>query len=128
MAGTNPSTAPTTTSRIGGLQVGIIVLTLATAAIHFWMASKFPEMRTIFMLNGIGYLGLLGVLYLPLGFLAPIHNLARWALIAYTAVTIVAFFYVTLSNGWSLWDDPIGLVTKAIEVVLIVLLFMDAKT
>lgn len=121
------SAKPVSTSRVGGLQWGMIVLTLATAAIHFWMASKFPDMRTIFTLNGIGYLGLLGLLFLPLSFLARYRNLARWALIAYTAVTIVAFFYVTFSSGWSVWDDPIGLATKALEVVLIVLLFMDTR-
>lgn len=121
------STTPATSSRIGGLQIGIIVLTLITAAIHFWMAVKFPDMRTIFILNGIGYLGLLGLLFLPFDFLKGIHGLARWALIAYTALTIFAFFFVTLSNGWRLQDDPIGLATKALEVVLIVLLFMDGR-
>lgn len=123
MASGRPATQPATSTRIGGLDIGIILLTLATAVIHFWMAVKFPDMRMIFTLNGIGYLGLLGLLYLPLDVLAPYRNLARWALIAYTAVTIVAFFYVTFSSGWSVWDDPIGLATKAIEVVLIVLLF-----
>ncbi len=118
---------PVATTRIGGLQWGIIALTLITAAIHFWMASMFPDMRTIFILNGVGYLGLLGLLYLPFDFLKGIHGLARWALIGYTALTIIAFFYVTLSNGWRLQDDPIGLATKALEVVLIVLLFMDSR-
>ncbi|RMH00956.1 MAG: hypothetical protein D6706_02745 [Chloroflexi bacterium] len=104
---------------IGKLQVGIIVLTLATAVIHLMLGINFSD--TLFVLNGLGYLGLLGALYLPLAFLAGWRNTIRWVLIGYTALTIVLFFFVN--------PDPFGsvpgLVTKAIEAALIALLWQE---
>ena len=76
----------------------------------------------LFILNGLGYFGLLAVLQLPLPQLARLRSAARWSLVAYAALTIVLFFlmapYYTL----------IGYVDKAIEVALIALLLADAYT
>jgi hypothetical protein len=76
----------------------------------------------LFILNGLGYLGLLAVLQLPIPQLARFRSAALWALIAFATVTIVLFFvmapvYTTL-----------GYVDKAIEVALIALLLADAYT
>ena len=74
------STKPT----IGGLQIGIILLTLATAAMH--LALIFPDF--LFILNALGYVGLLGALYLPIPGLARYRGIIRWALMGYTLLTI----------------------------------------
>jgi hypothetical protein len=99
-----------------GLEVGIFLLTLATAGIHLYLAlTAFTYMGlnfgvTLFILNGLGYLGLLAALQLPIPQLARFRSAARWALVALAALTIV------------------GYVDKAIEVALIALLLADAYT
>jgi hypothetical protein len=118
-----------TTSSIGpSLGVGIFVLTLATAGIHLYLAlTAIPTMGfnfgvMLFILNGLGYLGLLAVLQLPIRQLARFRSAARWALIAFAALTIVLFFLMAPVY------PIIGYVDKAIEVALIALLLADAYT
>ncbi|HET7480442.1 MAG TPA: hypothetical protein VFJ72_13100 [Rubrobacteraceae bacterium] len=110
------TTAPRA-SAISGVQIGVIVLTAATALIHLYLGLQgFP----IFILNGLGYLGLLGALYLPLPQLARYHNAARWALIGYAALTIFLWVLIGLRT-------PIGYTDKLIEVALIALLVLEGR-
>lgn len=103
-----------------GKDWAIIALTVATAVIHLVLGFSG---NTLFILNGLGYLGLLGMLYLPLDFLDGYRGIVRWVLIVYTIITIVLFF----AFNWQLGFGPLGLITKAIELVLVVLLFMDTR-
>ena len=112
-----------------GLGIGIFLLTLATAGIHLYLAlTAIPYMGLnfgvmLFILNGLGYLGLLAALQLPIPQLARFRSAARWALIAFAALTIVLFFIMA--------PEPytiLGYVDKAIEVALIALLLADAYT
>ena len=111
-----------------GLGVGIFLLTLATAIIHLYLALTaigsmgFNFGVMLFILNGLGYLGLLAVLQLPIRQLARFRSAARWALIAFAALTIVLFFI--MAPVYMI----IGYVDKAIEVALIALLLADAYT
>jgi hypothetical protein len=111
-----------------GLGVGIFVLTLATAVIHLYLALTaigsmgFNFGVMLFILNGLGYLGLLAALQLPIRQLARFRSAARWALVAFTALTIVLFF--VMAPQYTI----IGYVDKAIEVALIALLLADAYT
>lgn len=109
-----------TTQKITGLQIGIIALTIATAAIHLFVAFIFPPMRTLFILNALGYLTLLGAYFLPQ--FTGYRNAVRWLLIAFTAVTIIGYFVV---NGIKI--DPLGWMTKAIEIALVILLWIDGR-
>lgn len=102
----------------GPLQIGIVLLTVATALIHIALA--IPDTLVLFYLNGLGYLALLAARYLPLGFLAPYRRWARWALIVYTAITVVA--WVAIGDR-----SAIAYIDKAIEVALIVLLFLEGR-
>jgi hypothetical protein len=100
-----------------GLGVGVFLLTLATAAIHLYLGLSFGN--TLFVLNGLGYLGILAILQLPIPQLARFRGAARWALMGYAALTIALY----------LLDNPgmtIGYIDKAIEVALIALLLADA--
>lgn len=108
----------TTATRFGPLQWAIVLLTLFTAVVHLWLGISIPD--TIFLLNGLGYLGLLGLLYLPLGFVAPYRNLVRWGLIAYTAVTVFAWWFLDEHKTM-----PLAYVTKAAEIALIVCLWLE---
>jgi hypothetical protein len=111
-----------------GLRVGIFLLTLATALIHLYLAlSAIPYYGlnfgvVLFVLNGLGYLGLLAVLQLPIPHLARFRSTARWVLVAYAALTIVLFFLMAPYYTF------IGYLDKAIEVALIALLLADAYT
>jgi hypothetical protein len=105
-----------TSRKLGPLQVGIIALTLATAAIHFFLL--FPN--AVFILNALGYLALLGALYLPIPALDPYRKWARWTLIVYAAITVALWLYFGVW-GW------LGYLTKAIEIALIVLLWIEGQ-
>lgn len=73
-------------------------------------------------MNGLGYLGLLGALFLPIPIIKDVRFVWRWLLIGYTALTIVMYFYY---NG--LGVDELGVATKVAEVILIVLLVLDRR-
>ncbi|MBK8988409.1 MAG: hypothetical protein IPM39_20470 [Chloroflexi bacterium] len=74
----------------------------------------------IFILNGLGYLALLaGLYFLPQ--LAGQRALIRWALLGFTAVTIILYFVFNWPEVWGV----IGLLTKAIELALVVLLWLE---
>lgn len=112
--------------RLSGVQSGIIVATLVTALIHLGLALlllRHPADRTmgvLFILNGLGYLGLLAAYFLPQPFFQERHNFVRFALMGFAAVTIVAW---AIMNGNL--SDPVGITAKLAELVLIVLLFLD---
>jgi hypothetical protein len=102
---------------IGPLQIGIIVLTLITAAIHLQLV--FPSV--MFILNGLGYLGLLAAYFLPLPFFKDNRRLVRWAFMGFTLVTILAWVFI----GSRI---PIAYITKVFEVALIALLWFDRSS
>lgn len=104
-------------SGIRPIQVGIILLGLAAALIHFTLL--FPDV--LFILNGLGYLALLGAYILPISFFQERRGLVRWAFIGYTLITLLAWVAIGDKNfllGW---------ITAAIEVLLIVLLWLDGR-
>jgi hypothetical protein len=104
-------------AKFGAIQIGIILLALATAGIHFSLV--FPSV--MFILNALGYLTLLAAYFLPLPFVKENRDLVRWIFIGFTAVTIL---------GWVAIGDKgvtLGYITKAIEVVLIALLWFDRR-
>ncbi len=109
------------TARLGALQFGIIVLTIATALVHLGLAFSSTPPDIMFLLNGIGYLTLVAALYLPIPQLRAYHGLLRWALMAFAAVTII---------GWIIIGDKtliIGYPTKVAEVILIILLAVEMR-
>ncbi len=105
-------------SRAGGalLTTAIVALTLATAYIHLTLGGL------LFTLNGLGYVGLAGLIVI--GAAAPIAIVERFswfprlALAGYTAMTIAG--YVIVGPYFSL-----GFIAKGIEVALIALLVVD---
>ena len=133
-------TLPRKTTRFGILQVAICVLAFATAVVHIYlgvitnvMVATQPEataaaggatalgfFAALFYLDGIAYIVLTAALYYP-GF-ARFRRLIRWALIALTAATIVAYF--ALIQGQY---DALGIGNKITEVVLIVLLVVEGR-
>lgn len=110
-----------TVVKIGTLQWVIIALTLATAVVHLFLGIQFGDM--LMLMNSLGYLGLLVGYFLMLPGIKLKRDWIRWAYVAYAAVTIVAYFASQgLVEGL---QSPLGIVTKIVELVLIVLLLRD---
>lgn len=113
-------------STLGSLQIAIIVLAVATALIHLYLAfvRLIPDLGFAggvpFILNGIGYLVLVAALYAPSAALAPHRSLIRWVLVGYTALTVLLWVFIGSR-------DTIAYIDKLIEIVLIVLLFVDTR-
>ncbi len=104
----------------------IVILTLATALVHASFFVGDPKGGLIFLLNGLGYIGLLALLYVRVGLPASLVRLVRPVLIGYTALTIV--LYVVLSYRAGNWSIPLGPVDKLIEVVMIALLWWEGRS
>lgn len=114
--------------KLTGLQWIIVLLTLATAIIHIFLGvsswSTNTTMGALFVLDGIGYIGILALLYFS-GRVGRGRSTMRWILIAYTLLTIILYF---VFNGSDAFSSPFGLITKGIEAVLIVLLLLDRRS
>ncbi len=108
------------TSSLNPKRYAIIALTVITALIHLGLGISFSD--PMFILNGVGYLVLIVALYF-IPQLAGQRSLIRWVLIAYTAVTFVLYF---VFNWPDIWGSA-GLIDKTIELVLIILLWLDRK-
>jgi hypothetical protein len=115
------------------LQWAIIALTVVTAAIHIWLGLGFLDAGGwIFVLNGVGYLALLALLYDNHPALAPHRTLVRWVLIGYTALTVIAWLFIGTGSPFA---GPVRMGTqtmiayldKAVEITLIVLLWIDGQ-
>jgi hypothetical protein len=133
-------TLPRNTTRFGALQIAICVLSAATAVCHIYlgvitqiMVATQPEataaaggaaalgfFAALFYLDALGYIVLTVALYLPA--LARFRRLIRWALIALTAVTIIAYFALIQGHY-----DALGIGDKIVEVALIVLLVVEGR-
>ena len=114
-----------TMTRIGPLQISIIVLTVATALIHLsrGLAIGVPGSRPfplLFYLNFIGYIVLLIALYAPQ--LLSMRRTIRWTLIIYTALTVVLWMAITRFHSVF-----IGYIDKPIEIALIILLLIEDR-
>ena len=117
-------------------QMGIMLFGLITAALHLAAAFDkilFPESPDIlFLLNGLGYLGLLGAYFLPLPLLQQRHGLLRYVFMGFVAATIVAWLVIWV--GFSVIRDGIpffshdslfGVPAKIAELWMLVLLSSD---
>lgn len=124
--------AAETHSRIGPVQVGVILLALAVGVIHlyYFLIEGFlgsGAMGAVFQLLFVGnffaYLTLAAALYLPLylpiSLLARVRPVVRVLIIAIAVAAIASYFYVNVR-------DTLGDITQVIEVLLIVLVTVDA--
>jgi len=113
-------------TKIGLQQISIIILTIVTAVIHLTLASRALTQSNdtttfiMFGLNGLGYFTLLAAYFLPLPLAKDNRGLVRWSFIIFAAVTIVGWVFIGARN-------TVAYVDKVIEVLLIVLLWMDSR-
>ena len=122
--------------KMNNKQLGIILFGLITAGLHLAAAFDkilFPESPDIlFLLNGLGFLGLLGAYFLPLPLFQQRHGLVRYVLMGYVVVTIIAWLVIWV--GFSVIRDGIpffshdslfGVPAKIAEVCMLALLSSD---
>lgn len=105
--------------RLQPLTLAIALTGLLTAVIHFSLD------RTILMLNGLGYLALLAAYLLPWPPLQQRRDWVRRAFAAYTLLTIVLYFATHPGGSWQ--SDGLGLFTKLVELILLLLLLYDGQ-
>ena len=122
--------------KLTGKQYAIILLAVFTAILHLVAAfdkTLFPDSPDpLFILNGLGYLGLLGAYFLPIKFFQDRHKLVWQALFGYVILTIVAWLVIWV--GFSVIRDGIpffshdsiyGIPAKLAEVALLGLLWTE---
>ena len=102
---------------LGAASALVIVLALATAAIHFSLvADEFDKgatgYGTLFILTGLGYLAALALRYLPFSVLAPFRSAGSMLMVGIAIAAIIT--YVSLG-----YFDTLGWVTKGIESALV---------
>ena len=122
--------------KLTGVHYGIIAAGLVTALLHLAAAfdhTLFPDgPDPLFILNGVGYLGLLGAFFLPIPFFQQKHKLVWQALFGFAILTIVAWLVIWV--GFSVIRDGIpffshdsiyGVPAKIAELILLALLWSD---
>ena len=122
--------------KLTGTHYGIIAAGVITAALHLFAAfdrALFPDgPDPLFILNGLGYLGLLGAYFLPIPFFQQKHKLVWSGLFGFAILTIVAWLVIWV--GFSVIRDGIpffshdsiyGIPAKFSELALLALLWAD---
>lgn len=99
----------------------ILLLTLGTAFIHFYLNVLLGKIDLLFTLNAIGYLGLVALYLLPLDFLQPFKTWIRVLFIGFTLLTIILWIF--LGQPYT----TIGYVDKVIEILLVFFLVIDPQ-
>jgi len=119
-------------------QYGIVALALVTALLHLAAAfdtALFPHgPDPLFILNGLGFLGLLGAYFLPIAFFQQRQSLVRNILMGYAVLTIVAWIWIwvvqyVIIEGTPFFshDSVYGVPAKLAELGLIILLRGDRE-
>ncbi len=139
-----------TIPHLGPLQIAIMLLALVTGLVHLYrgllltflagprhghvpgpppgsvggpstlMQLVLTALPVLFYLNFIGYVVLVGALYLPA--FVRYQRVIRWILIFYAAITIVAWYLITHAVY-----NPLAYIDKPIELALIILLLIDDR-
>lgn len=107
------------------LRWGIAILTIITAAVHLFLGiaglgDGAETLDILFILNGLGYLGLLAALLGWLPVLGPRPGLTHVLFIGFTALTFILYFVM---NGFSDLGGA-AIVAKAAEALLIIALVL----
>ena len=109
--------------KLSGKHYGILLAGLATAILHLELFGKLGPDPIV--LNGIGYLGLLGAYFLPIDFFQQRHKLVWWVLVGYTILTIILWVIMGEKDFFASPSSAIGYYAKAAELVLLGFLWAD---
>ncbi len=111
----------TSSYKLGGIQILLIAAALITGVIHLGLGSDFLANigDIMFLLNGIGFIGLAALYLLPLAFLKPYHEIVRWVFAGYSALTVILW---VVMNGHL---EPAGIAAKLAEIAIIAVMLID---
>ena len=102
----------------------IALLTAATGIMHlligFNIVAGFGAINWMLVLNGAGYLVLLFLFWTAEG---SRRGTIRWVLLAYTLITLIGYFVLNAADNYGL-NNTVALIVKAIELLLVILLFL----
>src|SRR4028118_625869 len=119
-----------TRSVVFPVRIGVALLALGTAGIHLYLfliegflgnGEMLPIYQLLFVGNVFAYVTLAAALVLPISALARFRSFIRTLLIAIAVASIASYFYVGVL-------DVVGHIDKTIEVLLVVLVTVDAAT
>ena len=102
------------------------VLGVFTALVHLWLfynGMSRGRPNYLFLANSIGYFALLGAFFATFSSKDQVRNLVSYLLMAYAAVTIVA--WVVMNGGRFLL--ALSIATKLAEILLIVMVWMHLR-
>lgn len=119
-----------------GKHYGIILTILVTAVLHIAAALDkllFPDgPDPLFILNGLGYLGLLGAYFLPIPFFQQKHKLVWWGLVGFAILTIGMWVFIWVIQYVIIAGEPFfshdsiyGVPAKIAELLLLAFLWSD---
>ena len=100
----------------------IALLTAATGILHLVVGFGIGgggATNWLLVLNGVGYLVLLVLFWMASGN----GGIIRWILLAYTLITLIGYFVIQAGNNFG-FDNTMGLIIKAIELLLVILLLL----
>jgi hypothetical protein len=119
-------------TRIGPVQVGVILLALVSGGVHLYfifvegfLSGLSPEQQMapiyqlLFIGNFFAYVTLAAALYLPISLLSRFRPVVRIMLIAIATASIASYFKVG-------FYETVGNTTQIIEALLIALVTVDA--
>ena len=101
------------------LRYAILVLGLITGVIHTAVLPLLGFEWLLMPLNGLGFLVLTGLVFFDPAFLSGQRKLIIYLFMAYTLVTIVGYFALNSAPY-----EPVGIITKLDEVLLIIALWL----
>ena len=117
--------------RIGPVQIGVILMSLVTAGIHLYYDIYVEDPARpgfwLFLGNVINFVVLPAALYSSISMVGRVRRVVRTVLIAQATASVISFLYVYLVI-LQISFDRVGLVAKAAEILVIVLLTIDAAT
>ena len=117
-----------TSSDFGPVQIGVALLTLATASIHLYLfviegfpgtGTMAPVYQLLFINNILIYVTLAAALVVPISPLPKVRPVTRLMLASIAVASIASYYHVGVF-------DIVGRVDKIIEVLVIVLLTVNA--
>lgn len=107
------------------LRTLVTITAIVTAVIHLYYAflqiGPTQALGMLFILNALGFIGLLLAYLGKLSFLRLSHNVITWAFIAFTAITILA--WIPMGER-----SPLAYFTKLDELVLLIALFLGRRS
>ena len=98
-------------------QIGIAGFTALSGFVHLGLGVRGDF---LLLLNGLGFLVLLTILFLPIRLLQEKQQIILWLLLGYTVVTFMGYFLTHPIGGY----DKLGLITKVVELGLMACLTM----